>query len=246
MVSEANATTPSGTFISRHPRNWTSATRIASFLRWQAKAISLSEVKKGLRSRPIIIDLFESDPENTFSHFHQLLSGERHSLGAGEITRCFCSVAIACCSAIDVLSASDRKTQGTIFEWLCAAAIQSALNVEPRRSLPVLNLDLQGNLPTDFIFDLGQEKLKFHLPVKTSTRERIIQVRAHQGVLDGVCGAGRFLAMPLILTETKLDSKKFGCHGNLPPMAVEALSDAYRAFVERLLFGCPLRLFRFG
>jgi len=58
------------------------------------------------------------------------------------------------------------------------------------------------------VFDLGEEKPKFHLPVKTSTRERIIQVWAHQRVLDGVYGVGRFLAMPIILTETKLDSKK--------------------------------------
>lgn len=86
--------------------------------------------------------------------------------------------------------------------------IQSSLNVAPQRSLPVLNLDLKGELPTDFVFDLGAERPKFHLPVKTSTRERIIQVWAHQRVLDGVYGTGRFLALPIILTETKLDTKK--------------------------------------
>ena len=101
-----------------------------------------------------------------------------------------------------------NKKAGTIFEWLCAALVQASLRVIPRRSLPVLNLDLKGDLPTDFVFDLGEEKPKFHLPVKTSTRERIIQVWAHQRVLDGVYGVGRFLAMPVILTETKLDSKK--------------------------------------
>ena len=112
------------------------------------------------------------------------------------------------CERAPLISKSDRKTQGTIFEWLCAALIQAALRVIPRRSLPVLNLDLKGELPTDFVFDLGEEKHKFHLPVKTSTRERIIQVWAHQRVLDGVYGVGRFLAMPIILTETKLDTRK--------------------------------------
>lgn len=115
---------------------------------------------------------------------------------------------MTCCAGKDVTSKGDQKTPGTIFEWICAALIKSCLKVNPVRSLQVLNLDLKGNLPTDFVFDLGEEKPKFHLPVKTSTRERIIQVWAHQRVLDGVYGVGRFLAMPIILTETKLDSKK--------------------------------------
>jgi hypothetical protein len=55
--------------------------------------------------------------------------------------------------------------------------------------------------------DLGPRKAKFHLPIKTSTRERVIQVWAHQRVLDGVYGTGRFLGTPVILAETKTDSK---------------------------------------
>jgi hypothetical protein len=44
--------------------------------------------------------------------------------------------------------------------------------------------------------------------VKTSTRERVIQVWAHQRVLDGVFGTARFLGTPVILTETKTDAIK--------------------------------------
>jgi hypothetical protein len=44
--------------------------------------------------------------------------------------------------------------------------------------------------------------------VKTSTRERVIQVWAHQRVLDGVYGTGRFLGTPVILGETKTDRRK--------------------------------------
>lgn len=63
-------------------------------------------------------------------------------------------------------------------------------------------------LPTDFIYDLGVNKPKLHVPVKTSTRERVIQVWAHQRVLDGVYGVGRFFGMLACITETKLDKKK--------------------------------------
>src|SRR6058998_3677446 len=62
---------------------------------------------------------------------------------------------------------------------------------------------MDATLPTDFIFDLGPNRPKFHVPVKTSTRERVIQVWAHQRVLDGVYGTGRFLGTPVILAETK-------------------------------------------
>lgn len=163
--------------------------------------------ESGLTSRPINNGLFSPSVSDSFAGFLDILSGNRHKYSSDDITKSVYTATIACCSAIDVISKSDRKTQGTLFEWLCAAVVQSTLNVVPSRSLEVLNLDLKGKLPTDFIFDLGVEKPKFHLPVKTSTRERIIQVWAHQRVLDGVYGTGRFLAMPFILTETKLDSK---------------------------------------
>lgn len=160
------------------------------------------------RSRPVNSDLFKDDDDKAFDFFRLILNGNRHGLSSQDITRSVYIAAMTCCAGRDVDSKGDQKTPGTIFEWLCAALVQASLKVTPRRSLPVLNLDMKGDLPTDFVFDLGDEKPKFHLPVKTSTRERIIQVWAHQRVLDGVYGVGRFLAMPIILTETKLDSEK--------------------------------------
>ena len=160
------------------------------------------------KSRPINVELFGNGERDAFEVFGEILEGRRHDLSSDLMTRSIYEVAMTCCAARDISSSGDQKTPGTIFEWLCAAIVQACLNVIPTRALPVLNLDLKGDLPTDFVFDMGMEKPKFHLPVKTSTRERIIQVWAHQRVLDGVYGVGRFLAMPIILTETKLDSKK--------------------------------------
>jgi len=45
------------------------------------------------------------------------------------------------------------------------------------------------------------------VPVKLSTRERVIQVFAHQRVLDGVHGFNRFKGILVCLTETKLDHR---------------------------------------
>lgn len=81
--------------------------------------------------------------------------------------------------------------------------------MNPRTQVEVLRLEEEaGTLPTDFIFDLGGGKPKFHVPVKTSTRERVIQVFAHQRVLDGVHGFGRFTGVLVCLAETKLDHER--------------------------------------
>lgn len=103
----------------------------------------------------------------------------------------------------------DQKTPGTFFEYLIGHLFSRHLGVNPTDKLPVFNLDMEETtLPTDFVFNLGKDKPKFHLPVKTSTRERVIQVWAHQRVLDGVYGTGRFLGTPVILAETKTDKRK--------------------------------------
>lgn len=123
-------------------------------------------------------------------------------------TKLIYSVAISFCCFIDLTKEGDQKTPGTFFEYLIGHLFAKRLGVNPTKELEVLNLDMRTTLPTDFIFNLGKEKPKFHLPVKTSSRERVIQVWAHQRVLDGVYGTGRFLGTPVILAETKTDKRK--------------------------------------
>jgi hypothetical protein len=125
-----------------------------------------------------------------------------------ELTKTVYSLAFAFFSVIDLTKTGDQKTPGTFFEYLIAHLFSSRLGVNPSNRLAVLNLDLNTTLPTDFVIDLGAGKPKFHLPVKTSTRERVIQVWAHQRVLDGVYGIGRFLGTPVIAAETKTDKMK--------------------------------------
>ena len=123
-------------------------------------------------------------------------------------TRLIYTVAISFCCFIDLTKDGDQKTPGTVFEYLIGHLFARRLAVNPTKELEVPNLDMKTTLPTDFIFNLGPEKAKFHLPVKTSSRERVIQVWAHQRVLDGVYGTGRFLGTPVILAETKSDKRK--------------------------------------
>lgn len=125
-----------------------------------------------------------------------------------QLTQIVYSVAISFCCYVDLTKSRDQKPPGTFFEYLVSHLFAWKIGVNPTTRIQVLNLDMDTTLPTDFIFNLGKDRPKFHLPIKTSTRERVIQVWAHQRVLDGVFGTGRFLGTPVILAETKTDTAK--------------------------------------
>jgi hypothetical protein len=157
-------------------------------------------------SRPVNQALYIGDVSGWNDLLQRIAKRDFKRADATKITQAIYSVAISFCASIDLLKKGDQKTPGTFFEYLIGHLFASRLGINPRTRLPVLNVDdLKTELPTDFVFDLGKGKPKFHLPVKTSTRERVIQVWAHQRVLNGVYGTGLFLGTPVILTETKND-----------------------------------------
>jgi hypothetical protein len=160
-------------------------------------------------SRAVNADLFGDDIAEWYA-FEAAIKTKKSlkAFGPDRLTRLIYSVAISFCCYVDLTRSGDQKTPGTFFEYLIAHLFAWRLNVNPDRSIQVLNLDMKTSLTTDFIFNLGPERPKFHLPVKTSTRERVIQVWAHQRVLDGVFGTGRFLGTPVILTETKTEKTR--------------------------------------
>ena len=124
------------------------------------------------------------------------------------IQRSIYTIAISFCAAIDLGKLGDQKTPGTFFEYLIGHFFAWRLNVEPQKSIQVLNIDNDKTLlPTDYVYNMGVNRPKFHLPVKTSSRERAIMMWAHQKLLDGVYGVDRFIGTPVLLAETKVDKK---------------------------------------
>lgn len=157
-------------------------------------------------SRAVNKELFHPNIRGQLSH---LVEGTLINLASADRSRLLYTIAIAYCCASDLLKTRDQKTPATFFECLIGHLFARAFSVNPRTQVEVLHLeDEASTLPTDFIFDLGSGKSKFHVPVKTSTRERVIQVFAHQRVLDGVHGFGTFKGILVCLTETKLDHKR--------------------------------------
>ena len=164
---------------------------------------------KSKLTRPVNEYLYNYVSEGMINDFFDKLKNNSIlEIKANDITAIVYRIAINFCTAIDLLKESDQKTPGTYFEYLIGHLFSISFEVMPSNQLEVLNLDMKSKLPTDYIFDLGTHKPKFHVPVKTSTRERVVQVWAHQRVLDGVYGTGRFIGLLTCLAETKLDHKK--------------------------------------
>lgn len=172
----------------------------------QKEYFAFSTKKKN--SRAVNKALFIENPQEWDAFSIALAKNQLRDFSPGKITRIIYSAAISFCCYVDIHKDGDQKTPGTFFEYLIGHLFAWRLGVNPTTRLQVLNLDMETTLPTDFVFNLGKDKPKFHLPIKISTRERVIQVWAHQRVLDGVYGTGRFLGTPVILTETKTDQKK--------------------------------------
>lgn len=167
-----------------------------------------SFTKSGKLSRPVNKALFHEDSDGIKRFVDCVAAGDTKGMPAEEITKACYTLAMSFSCVVDIEKQGDQKTPGTFFEYFICHLFARQLGVEPRTRIEVLNLDRPASLPTDWIFDLGTDQPKFHLPVKTSTRERVIQVWAHQRVIDGVYGVGRFLGILVCLAETKLDHRK--------------------------------------
>ncbi len=186
------------------------------FLHDQAELIELesdvpdktycSYFRKKKLSRPFNVDLFIANIDQLSEKLQEFVNGEWEALGVDGINKTLYTIQMSFSIAGDLLGIG-RKTPATYFECLVGHFLARIFDVRPQTQIEVLNLDMRGQLTTDYIFDLGENQPKFHVPIKTSTRERIIMVWAHQRVLDGIYGMGRFRGIAVILTETKLNKK---------------------------------------
>ncbi len=165
------------------------------------KSYAMARLKTGARSsRPINKALF--DPSISHSEIAKVLSGKVAAVKDPRLDQLLYTIAISYCLAVDLVSVGNKKSPGTFFEILVGHLAARRFKANPARQIAIPSLDIENTLPTDFIFDLGPTKAKIHMPVKISTRERVIQAWAHQRVLEGMHGAGRFRGILVILTET--------------------------------------------
>ena len=124
-----------------------------------------------------------------------------------DITAALYAICMNYCCCADLVNGV-KSNSGDYFEKLVGHLYAMHLMVNPTSQMNAVELDGESiSLPTDFIFDLGAGKPKFHVPAKTSTRERVVEVWAQQRVLDGAFGVGRFLCLLTCIGETNFYSR---------------------------------------
>lgn len=142
-------------------------------------------------------------------------------------------MSIACC--YDLWQRGSRKTPGTFFEILMAAVLKELFSelyfskhIPLTEFLEDVNLaEITGNdsdagladdagaeseesassLSTDLVINNVKTGKGLVIPLKITTRERIVQPFAHQRILDSAFGMGRFTSFVVCISETQQDAK---------------------------------------
>lgn len=160
-------------------------------------------------SRAINRSLYEPDYAKWIELKTGMKNNDLSSLSSEKVQKILYSMAISFCACVDLLKSGDQKTPGTFFEYFIAYFFSWRVGAEPQKYIQIPDADeKETKLPTDFIFNLGKNDKKFHMPVKISTRERSIMLWAHQKLIDGVYGSDKFLGTPVIMAETKTSRSK--------------------------------------
>ncbi len=178
----------------------------------RGKNYVLFEHENGKRSRPVNIDLYtegttpDADGNSKVEVFWENVRAQTiPNQAARDITTALYVIAMNYCTCADTLPGL-KNNAGAYFEKLIGHLYARHLGIEPSTQMNAVELDGESiSLPTDFIFNLGPGRPKLHIPVKTSTRERVVEVWAQQRILDGAFGVGRFFCLLTCIGETNLE-----------------------------------------
>jgi hypothetical protein len=155
------------------------------------------------QSRPVNSDVYADDE----IAFEQLLAAFLNGFSGStpdEIVRATYTIAFSVFAANDVNHVG-RKASATFFENLIGHIVARCIGFAPRNK--VRTPETGADLPTDYVFDPGEHSRKLHLPIKISTRERIVQAWVHQLVLARIFGDGQYRGVLIVGTETKRDAR---------------------------------------
>lgn len=128
-------------------------------------------------------------------------------VSAEDFTKLSYTVALAPCLAMELFDRQNKKGPATYFECYVGHLFSKVLGVNPTKRVKLVIGGSNVLMTMDFLFDVGDRNPKIHLPVKMSTRERVVQAWAHQRLLDSAHGMGAYRGIVVLFSETKLDSR---------------------------------------
>lgn len=160
--------------------------------------------KANVIARPANRELFIADSSAITRLWKKWLS---EAISPTDFAKLTYTIALAPCLAMELFDRQNKKGPATFFECYIGHLFAKAVGINPtkRARLPVHGRNVLMTM--DFLIDMGKKHRKVHLPVKMSTRERVVQAWAHQRLLDAAYGVGAYRGIMVLFSETKLDSR---------------------------------------
>lgn len=149
--------------------------------------------------------MFMTDADDLEGAWGALVSSARPNAGRydarpDEINSVLYTVVNGFSVCYDLWRPGSRKTPGTLFEILVGSLIQAVTPTMTRRAHVPL-LEPGESVSTDIVFLEPGGQGGLAIPAKITTRERIVQPFAHQRILDGVFGPGKFRSILVCVSE---------------------------------------------
>ena len=160
--------------------------------------------KDDIVSRPVNCRYFVGDPQAVTDNWQALSRG---SLDHSAFDWMTYTTALAPCLAMELFDRNNKKGPATYFECFVGHLIAKYLGSEPTKKATLSVGGESRRMTMDFLFETEGDAPNIHLPVKMSTRERVVQAWAHQRLLDSAFGEQHYKGIMVLFSETKLDSR---------------------------------------
>ena len=159
----------------------------------------------GVVCRPANTALFNADPNVVSAQWQAWWDGR---LSHSDLASMSYTIALAPCLAMELFDRQNKKQPATFFECLVGHIFAKAIGTNPYREQRFSIEGQPARMTMDFLFNMPNGARHIHLPVKMSTRERVVQAWAHQRLLDAAFGNDTYKGLMILFSETKLDNKK--------------------------------------
>jgi len=167
-------------------------------------SFSLPSASKAV-CRPANAAFFDLDVDRVSAHWQAWWEGK---LDPADLARMSYTIALAPCLAMELYDRQNKKQPATYFEILIGHIFAKSIGTNPYTKETFSIEGRAVRMTMDFLFDMGKGNRRIHLPVKMSTRERVVQAWAHQRLLDAAHGLNTYKGIMVLFAETKLDSRK--------------------------------------
>jgi hypothetical protein len=134
-------------------------------------------------------------------------SWQKAQIKKPDLLRLLYTAALAPCLGMELFDKQNKKGPATYFECFIGNLLATQLKREPTRNAGLKIGTAAVRLTMDFLFAPKGDQPGLHVPVKMSTRERVVQAWSHQRLLDSAYGDGRYVGLMILFSETKLDSR---------------------------------------